>query len=125
MANYNYLYSICKHYTKKHHLSLTVDIVKDYAFSCFRINKMGHVFIIISQEQVKNHSSIKTRIKHKPSTKNLLLFALIHEIRHAIRQTTEPEYIKDYQASLNLDHDKRPAEMEADNFANDEIKKWI
>ena len=124
------LYNIFKHYKKTFKLKLDIDIYNDYG-TCNYNPKTKYIEFSIDKVL-----SIKTDIQKRSKTileKQLIIFSLLHELRHAIDcQLYEKRQNKEL-ANLNLGlynsdrkyHHSRPFEIRADKFARQEIKKWI
>lgn len=117
---------IFNHYKKQYNLNTELDILQegltckyhtgtDYIF-------FGIAYIIFSKEGLQKRSK-------KKSDYNNILFSLLHEIRHAIdKDILEYEFksidLLEYQNN-NEYHHSRPFEIRADNFARQELKRWV
>jgi len=119
------LYKIAYYYKNKYHLKTKIDIVKDYTVTNY---KPSIDSICISREYIHQRRKEKAfigRIKTK-DINILLVFSLLHELKHAIDFTKNYDYnIQLFHNSLDLCHSKRPQEIEADNFARQELKTWL
>ncbi len=70
----------------------------------------------------------KDAIKMKWNKDELVIFILLHEIKHAIEWTYDRKQItKDHINSKRnkIPHNERPHEKRANKFARQELDKWI
>ncbi len=119
---YKKLYKIFNYYNKKYNLKTSLEVVNDFTVTAFHVSSIK-TYILISLEYIKNHSTAYLRFKTK-NIKKLLLYALLHEIKHCIDYNNNSDkYLLEYHNQSHIDHDKRPLEILCDNFAINEYKK--
>ncbi len=112
------LKEVLEYYKEKYELNTRL-VVRLKGNKCYH---SGNV-ILISLEVVKVDA-----IKMKWNEETLTVFILLHEIKHSIDyKYNRKQLIKDniYSKKNKLLHNKRPHEKRANDFAKQEINKWI
>ena len=112
------LNKIFAHYKEEYNLPTRL-VIKDKGKKCYQ---SGNV-ILISLEVVNDHAR-----KMKWNREKLAIFILIHEIQHSIDyKYNRKQLIKDniYSKRNKIPHNNRPHEKRANDFAKQEIDKWI
>lgn len=106
-------------YYKKEYNFYSRLVVRMKGKKCYQCGKV----IFISMEVVKKHSKLM-----KWNEDKLIVFILLHEIKHAIEHThNRKQLIKDnrYSRKNKIPHNQRPHEKRANDFAWQEIDKWM
>ena len=126
------LYEIAKHYKRKYGLSTFIDVV-NYGDGTYFNYKTNSIFLSFECIQTLIDEFNLNKRTHTKNLEKNLIFALLHELKHAIDFRNDSKGYINENASINrglykTDQDYRdnlPLEIRADNFAREEIKKWI
>ena len=119
------LYKVAYYYKNKYKLKTKIDILNDYTVTAY---KPYIDSICLSKEYIKQRLKDKAfyaRVKTK-DIKKACLWALLHELRHAIDfYKGKDSFIDKVVSEQGLEHNSRSQELEADKFARQELKKWL
>lgn len=124
------LNNIAEHYKKQYQLDTRFDILQE-GFNCY-FNRKGN-YIYIALEQIDRQiESLKKRITYT-DIQELYIFALLHEIYHAIDYKIDPIKFDKEVSEINIGmyetdskyHCSLPFEKKADEFARGELLNWI
>jgi len=127
-----YLNKIAEYYKKEYNLDTFIDICCQGLATYY---KAKQDYIYFSLEFVK-HLYDSGDLKQRANIKNLeqgYIFTILHELKHAIDYKNKPDR---YELELkNVDtlqyysdrqyHHSQPAEIRADEFARQELEKWL
>ena len=127
--NVKKLQKIFNYYAKKYKLKTDIDIDID-GQACYY--KGDNDYIFLGCEKIKRLLPEAKKRCGKNNLKTFTIFALLHEIKHAIDYTYNQELMKSECKSLNHGkyfddreyHHKQKYEIRADNFARKELTKW-
>jgi len=124
---WNELQNILTHYNKQYNFNFK--LMRGLSDSIYP--KQGLITINLSTDNQRHYKDMKLRHEYNDY---IILFkcVLLHEIKHAIDYTVNHEYweqeneiIDRFKYHTNKEyHDSLNREKRADNFANEEIKKW-
>ena len=126
------LNKIAEQYKKEYNLDTTIDIVLS-GENCYFRKETNYIFFAISYiKKIYKEPCYVKRVRYK-ALKSHLIFALLHEIYHAIDYKNNSKQYMTESAEMNWGlyredyeyHISRPFEERADEFARKELVKWI
>jgi len=126
------LNKITGQYKSEYNLDTRIDIIQE-GLNCYFNRKGNYIFFAI--DFIKNgytNNNLTKRSGYKDFENNLV-FALLHEIHHAIDYKNNSQKFDDEFAHVNIGlyrddkeyHHSCPFEIRADEFARKELVKWI
>ena len=124
------LEKIFKYYKRKHKLDTTIDV---YSLGVLAHYKGAENYIFLGLKYIDEHSGDLALRSGYITLKELYIFTLLHEIKHAIDYTYHQELIKSERKNLHLGkyldsreyHHQQPFEIRADAFAKQELGRWL
>lgn len=130
----DFLHNIGIYYKNKYHLEVTICIYNNYITECFFDEGKKYIeFNLKDIEKLTIRGTLDCLSRCGRTDKDrVAIFALLHEIKHAIDFQYDRERITEIKSKINFQmyhtnakyHHSIPYEKDADDFANKELPRW-
>jgi len=123
------LQKVFEHYKTKHSLDTTCIFTdeEDCYFICdvFGLNRIDYDINFLSRHWDVDTNSRKRLPKENRTKELMFVFALLHEINHAIEYNNgDSGFTEESDISECMPHSHKPLEIRADYFATQELSQW-
>ena len=127
-----YLEKIAEHYKKEYYLNTFIDICNE-GLNTYYKTKADYIYLSLEYIRFLYDTDDLFKRANIKNLKEAYIFGILHELKHAIDYKNNTDRAEQELKNLDLSlynsdrqyHHKQPAEIRADEFARQELGKWL